>query len=197
MMTVLALGFYVQSELPKTPDLGALGGRRAGFGLPWKCPDNCRPHGSLDFEGFEALIFPAGSSSIRYTIAATSDGKYHLSRQTKGSGKFPTIDWVIELVVGGGTGDREGGTLRGFLSTFNSYDVKGKPSEAVASELDRKGGFAIYTRQYSGKPYWFYPHDYPDPDAIPSFDTFEGTWPWSKSPYPVTAEELAFLRRGS
>lgn len=85
--------------------------------------------------------------------------------------------------------------MRGFLSTFNQYAIKGNPPAAITSELDRKGGFAIYTRQYSGKPYWFYPHDYKDPDSIPSFDTFSGKWPWSKTAYPVTSQELEYLKK--
>ncbi len=140
------------------------------------------------------MIFTAGSASIRYSISATPDHRFYLSRQSRGSGKFPAIDWVIELVAGD-SANRSDGTLRGFLSTFNQYAIKGNPPDAIASELDRKGGFAIYTRQYGGKPYWFYPYDYKDPDLIPSFDTFKGVWPWSKTAYPVTSEELAYLKK--
>lgn len=99
-MLSLALALLQQGQARVREPFVDLCDRRSGFGLPWKCPDNCRPHDSLELQGSEAMIFPAGSASIRYSIAATPDHRFYLSRQLRGAGKFPTIDWVIELVAG-------------------------------------------------------------------------------------------------
>lgn len=180
----------------KPVDLIELGRSRATFGMPRHCPDRCQFHGSLDLMGFEHIMFPTGVSNVRYSISATEsdDIRLFLSRQVKLAGKAPKIDWIIPL------GDLDArkttpGTLRDLIGG-TGYSPTGKIPKRAVAELEAPGGFAIYTRQFSGKPYWFFPHSYPDPDKILGFDNQDGTWPLSKTPYPICAEEAEAIKKG-
>ena len=182
----------------------ALGRARADFGeIPnggkWKLV----PTG---FFRQTSILFPSGRADIRYYLVPLNGPGYRLCRLSKSAGKIHR-DWMFEATrrAANPKQNAKSGTLRAMIGSF---DLPKGLRKAILADLYSKMSFAWYAPQGGAGPTYtfcrFAENAFVGTDDVPS--KIRVDWdipnsemrlvPRTKSPYPITPEELEEIKKG-
>jgi hypothetical protein len=181
----------------------ALGRARADFGdIPnggkWKFVFTSQ------FGGTE-IYFPSGRADVRFYLVGLNGGGLRICKQSKRDGKIRK-DWLFE--VKDSSSSSKTSTINGTLGAIVSrYGVPKNISAEARTDLASKGSFAVFHPQggHSGPIYTFLKYGenplLSDGSEARKLRTdwitdFGDRIPRTKSPYPITPEELDEIKKG-
>lgn len=181
----------------------ALGRARADFGeIPnggkWKFVFTSQ------FGGTE-IYFPSGKAGVRFYLVGLNGGGLRICKQSKRDGKIHKA-WLLEVKDSSSSAktSKIDGTLGAIISR---YGVPKNISAEARKDLASKGSFAVYHPQggHSGPIYTFLKYgENPFLSDGPETRKLRTDWitdsgdriPRTKSPYPITPEELEEIKKG-
>ena len=174
----------------------ALGRARADFGeIPnggkWKFVSTGQ------FGGTE-IYFPSGRSDVRYYLVGLNGAGLRLCKQSKHDGKIRK-NWLIEVKESNSSAksSKIQGTLGDLLS---EYDIPQSMPPEARKDLALKCSYAVYHPQggHGGPTYRFLKfREGSERGAVwPIPDSEMRLVPRTKSPYPITPEELDEIKKG-
>lgn len=145
--------------------------------------------------GINAVIFPAGSSKVRYNLNyADEAGVGVLSKIEKRNGKIE-MRWFVKLSYSKATsGNVKAGTLMNWLHR-QGLKVESNTRTSAPSELSVEQELACYYTSVTA-PYtsiYFIKKD--GEPLLASNLTADANWPYNSSPLPTSSEEREFLKR--